>query len=120
MILMNDASVLERIQGHPNIVRLIRTIPQGKVLSPEGEPVEVDYAMVIETLKGGELSLNLQKYGAFNANMAHHYFKQIASAIGHMHARGVAHRDLKPWNVMLSDDLANAMVIDFSYATPLD
>ena len=56
---MNDAQVLERIQGHPNIVELIKTIPQGTVISPEGESLEVDYAMVIETLKGGELSYNL-------------------------------------------------------------
>lgn len=37
-----------------------------------------------------------------------------------MHARGVAHRDLKPWNVMLTEDLSDAKVIDFSYATPID
>jgi serine/threonine protein kinase len=36
-----------------------------------------------------------------------------------MHQRGFAHRDLKPWNVMLSDDLVDAKVIDFSYSTPL-
>ena len=120
MIFMNDASVLDRIQGHPNIVKLIATIPQGTVMSPEGEPLDVDYAMVIETLKGGELSYNLQKYGAFGADLAHHYFKQIVGAIGHMHTKGIAHRDLKPWNVMLSNDLADAKVIDFSYSTPLD
>lgn len=75
MIFMNDATVLERIQGHPNIVKLIKTIPQGTVTSPDGESLEVDYAMVIETLKGGELSYNLQKYGAFDADLAHHFFK---------------------------------------------
>ena len=37
-----------------------------------------------------------------------------------MHKAGVAHRDLKPWNVMLDDRLSSAKVIDFSYSTPLD
>jgi serine/threonine protein kinase len=37
-----------------------------------------------------------------------------------MHNHGFAHRDLKPWNVMLSDDLSAVKVIDFSYSTPLD
>ena len=37
-----------------------------------------------------------------------------------MHARGIAHRDLKPWNVMLTEDFSDAKVIDFSYATPID
>jgi serine/threonine protein kinase len=51
--------------------------------------------------------------------MAHYFFKQIISAIAHMHTKGYCHRDLKPWNVMLTEDLANAKVIDFSYSTPL-
>lgn len=36
-----------------------------------------------------------------------------------MHKKGYCHRDLKPWNIMLSNDLADAKVIDFSYSTPL-
>lgn len=36
-----------------------------------------------------------------------------------MHKCGFAHRDIKPWNVMLTDDLSAAKVIDFSYSTPL-
>mmetsp|Transcript_14645 Transcript_14645/g.24955 ORF Transcript_14645/g.24955 Transcript_14645/m.24955 type:complete len:205 (-) Transcript_14645:524-1138(-) len=36
-----------------------------------------------------------------------------------MHSRGFCHRDLKPWNIMLSNDLSSAKVIDFSYSTPL-
>ena len=36
-----------------------------------------------------------------------------------MHSKGICHRDLKPWNIMLSDDLLDAKVIDFSYSTPL-
>jgi serine/threonine protein kinase len=36
-----------------------------------------------------------------------------------MHEKGFAHRDLKPWNVMLVEDLSEAKVIDFSYSTPL-
>ena len=111
--------MLSRIQGHPNIVTLVENIPNCTVLSPEGELIEVDYAMVIEPLRGGELSYNLSKFGQLPASLAHYFFKQIASAISHMHQAGVAHRDLKPWNVMLCDDLASAKVIDFSYATPL-
>jgi len=37
-----------------------------------------------------------------------------------MHKVGYCHRDLKPWNIMLSNDLCSAKVIDFSYATPLN
>lgn len=76
--------------------------------------------MAIESIKGGELSFNLNKYGRFKPSVAHYFFKQIVDAVSHMHTRGFCHRDLKPWNVMLSDDLSSAIVIDFSYSTPLD
>ena len=42
------------------------------------------------------------------------------NGIAHMHTRGFCHRDMKPWNVMLSDDLSTAKVIDFSYSVSLD
>jgi serine/threonine protein kinase len=37
-----------------------------------------------------------------------------------MHKSGYCHRDLKPWNIMVSSDLQSLKIIDFGYATPLD
>ena len=37
-----------------------------------------------------------------------------------MHNSGYCHRDLKPWNIMMSSDLRSVKIIDFGYATPLD
>jgi serine/threonine-protein kinase len=42
-------------------------------------------------------------------------FGQVASALGHMHRRGVYHGDLKPGNIMLSKD-GVVKVIDFGTA----
>ena len=105
-------------------MKLIEVIPEGIVETAESssggsQKIHVDYAMAIECLKGGELYFNMQKFGRFEPQLAHYFFKQIVSAIAHMHSKGYCHRDLKPWNVMLTDDLANAKVIDFSYSTPL-
>jgi len=116
---MNDANVLQSIQGHPNIVRLVDVIPEGIVNTKNAKQLHVDYAMVLESLKGGELSYNLIKYGRFTPELTQYFFLQITSAIHHMHRRGFCHRDLKPWNVMLTEDLTTAKVIDFSYSTPL-
>jgi len=33
---------------------------------------------------------------------------------------GYIHRDLKPWNIILSDDHSQVKIIDFGLATPLD
>lgn len=116
---MNDAHVLKEIQGHPNIVELKEILPEGIVETADGQKLHVDYAMVIESLKGGELYYNLKKFGRFPPRMAHYFFCQVLDAIVHMNNRGFCHRDLKPWNIMLIEDLSSARVIDFSYSTPL-
>ena len=76
--------------------------------------------MVIECLRGGELYFNMAKVGKYPPFVAHYFFCQVVDAIAHMHSRGYCHRDLKPWNIMLMDDLQGVKVIDFSYSTPLN
>jgi serine/threonine protein kinase len=76
--------------------------------------------MAIECIKGGEMYYNMQKFGRYSPAVAHRFFVEVVGVIAHMHKRGFCHRDLKPWNIMLSDDLSSAKVIDFSYSTSLD
>lgn len=79
LIFMNDAKVLQNIQGHPNIVNLIEVIPQGIVETAESshggaQKLVVDYAMAIECLRGGELYFNMEKFGAYTPDVAHYFF----------------------------------------------
>lgn len=81
---------------------------------------KIECAMAIECCKGGELYFNMVKAGKYPGYVAHHFFSQAVDAIAHMHERGYCHRDLKPWNIMLSEGKDSIKVIDFSYATPLN
>lgn len=81
--------------------------------------LHVDYAMVIDCYEGGELYYNLKKFGRYPPDIARYFFVQVVDAIAHMHSRGFCHRDLKPWNIMLTKDLSTVKVIDFSYSTAL-
>jgi len=44
-------------------------------------------------------------------------FKQLLAALGHMHARGYVHRDVKPENVIV-DERGTARLIDFDLSGP--
>jgi protein-serine/threonine kinase len=47
------------------------------------------------------------------------YFRQLASAIGYLHERGITHNDIKPSNVLLSYTNIPVLV-DFGFATRWD
>jgi serine/threonine protein kinase len=88
--------------NHPNIVKIYDL------------GVADDHAHIaMEYLDGGDLrqkiSAGIQKEDAVD------YMRQIASALSAVHAQGVLHRDLKPGNIMLREDVSIAL-IDFGLA----
>jgi serine/threonine protein kinase len=85
----------------------------------ENREKQVFAIMVLETLTGGELYYHIKKCEKFSLATSRLFFTQLASAISHMHKSGYCHRDLKPWNIMVSSDLKSLKIIDFGYATPI-
>ena len=52
---------------------------------------------------------------------ARRWFTQVAAALEHAHGRSIVHRDVKPDNIIVSADDANALLVDFGIAmTPDD
>ena len=69
--------------------------------------------MVMEYLEGDTLAARL-KHGALPLDQALKFAVQIADALDRAHRAGVAHRDVKPANVMLTRD--GVKVLDFGLA----
>ncbi len=94
--------------SHPHICTLHDV---GHQASTEFE-LAVDY-LVLEFLDGETLAARLAN-GPLAVGAALRYAIQIASALDRAHRAGIAHRDLKPGNVMLTK--AGAKLLDFGLA----
>ena len=88
---------------HPNIV----------TLHDAGRCEQGPY-LVLELLRGETLEARLERERLAAAECVH-VAVEIARALAHAHAAGVAHRDLKPGNVFLCED-GRVKVLDFGMA----
>ncbi|KAI1289560.1 Testis-specific serine/threonine-protein kinase 1 [Halotydeus destructor] len=88
--LKNELFVLEMV-SHRNIVKLF-----------EHFIIDDKVYIFMEYCEGGDLSSFVRKKGPLSENRARRWFNQIARAVYHMHSLGIAHRDLKLQNVLLS------------------
>lgn len=75
--------------------------------------------MILELCEGGDLYRRLKAVGPLPERAAALYMGQLISAITYLHAHGVAHRDLKLSNLLLSLDGSRLKLADFGLATTL-
>lgn len=84
--ILKDLSTLH----HDNVVALLDCIDQ---------PLYV--YLVMEYCNGGDLAEYLQQRTTLREDTISLFFRQVASALCALHARGIVHRDLKPQNLLL-------------------
>ncbi len=72
--------------------------------------------IVMEYLSGGSLEDVLRKTGAAPPDRVLDWLAQAASALDHAHEHGLVHRDVKPANLLLTDD-DRVKVADFGVAS---
>jgi eukaryotic-like serine/threonine-protein kinase len=102
---VREARVLERL-SHPGIVRHV-----AHGVAANGEPF-----LAMEWLEGEDLA-GLLARGALPRQSAVALCRLVADALGHAHALGITHRDVKPSNLFLvGGDPRNVRVLDFGIA----
>lgn len=102
-MLLKEFNILMQL-NHPNVV-------QGIGMS-DVEPLGL--CIVMEWIEGHTLDwwLDLSP----SRNERRRALDQLLDGVAHIHSRGVAHRDLKPQNIMISDNGGWVKVIDFGLA----
>jgi serine/threonine protein kinase len=108
--LLEEASVLAAFERelrvhetlhHPNIVEIYQ-IAYGSCF----------IYMVMELCSGGDLLDYIQNHEFRSSTQTLSIFQQVLSAVAYLHARGIAHLDIKPDNILLGEN-DQAKLADF-------
>ena len=90
--------------SHPNIVTIHQICPYKDT-----------FYIVMELVEGGALHERLAQQRRFEPGEATRIIRSAAEGLGHAHRRGIIHRDVKPGNIMLTND-GQVKVSDFGLA----
>ena len=117
----SDSDQLERFRrearsvaqlSHPHVVTVIDA---GEEQSAEGESAPY---IVFEYVEGETLKEVIRREGRLEISQALAYALELARALGAAHERQIVHRDVKPQNVLISEE-GGAKITDFGIARTL-
>jgi serine/threonine protein kinase len=92
-----------------NIIKMEKYYEEGPIYQAQRENKIVNKGkavavFVLEYAKNGSLIDHLMQAGRMEAKLLRYYFKQLISGLHHLHSFGVSHRDIKPDNILLTED----------------
>ncbi|XP_061365596.1 CBL-interacting serine/threonine-protein kinase 7 [Gastrolobium bilobum] len=99
--IVREIDAMRRLHHHPNILKIHEVMA-----------TKTKIYLIVDYAGGGELFAKISRRGKLPESVARRYFQQLVSALCFCHKNGVAHRDLKPQNLLLDDD-GNLKVSDF-------
>ena len=111
---IREARILKSVE-HPNIVKVFE---YGRFKPPGDDQTLYYYVMELIGAGDNQPPLTLHRYAStrqLRMEEVVYIVSQILSGLRHVHARGVIHRDLKPWNDLI-DAAGNCKIVDFGLA----
>ena len=101
---LHEVAAMRMVDTHPNAPRLVEVFEDEKT-----------FHLIMDYYSGGELFEHIVKRqkGAFTEREAATIMKAIMDFLSHCHSIGLVHADLKPENIVFSDDDQEPKVLDF-------
>ncbi|XP_002162509.1 casein kinase II subunit alpha [Hydra vulgaris] len=99
-----EIKILENLRGVPNIITLLDVVK---------DPVSRTPALVFEYVNNIDFK---QLYQQFTSEDIKFYLYELLKALDHCHSMGIAHRDVKPHNVMIDHEQKKLRLIDWGLA----
>lgn len=111
--LSQDRNFRERFFKEGNILFSLRhdNIVQAYTILEENKNV----FLVMEYVDGGDMQTLIERQGAFSEAQALSIFKDVLRGLNYAHTRGIIHRDVKPSNILLTQN-GTAKIMDFGIA----
>ncbi|HET9768703.1 MAG TPA: serine/threonine-protein kinase, partial [Thermoanaerobaculia bacterium] len=97
--------------SHPSVITIYDVV--------ESSPDEDSFYIVMEYVEGQGLDARMRERGPMQLAEVAPLVTQIASALDHLHERGIVHRDVKPGNVLVAGD-GRIKITDFGIARSED
>ena len=105
---IKEAKIIARLD-HPNIVHIFDAFEEN----------DTAY-YVMEYIEGESLSSITKRLGALAEAEAVKYISQVADALRYIHEQGIMHLDVKPGNIMVRQQDARSILIDFGLSKHYD
>jgi serine/threonine protein kinase len=104
-----ELEIIKIIKQHPhdNIVKFYDIINNSN-----------NVCIIMELCTGGDMHSLMIK--PFNEKHCVHYYKQIIAGLIHLHTLNIVHRDIKPHNILLTEDYHNIKLCDFGFSRQLN
>jgi len=99
-----EVKAIAKLGAHPNVVSAMHASEhEGRLY------------LVMEHVPGGDLRRLVAADGPVDAARARRYLREAAAGLAHAHAAGLVHRDVKPSNLLVSED-DTVKVVDLGLA----
>jgi MAP kinase interacting serine/threonine kinase len=105
---LREIEILYLCRNNRNILQLIQPFEE-----------ENQFLLVFEKMHGGHLLAHIQSRERFVEREAAEVTREVATALAFLHENGVAHRDLKPQNVLCldKDQIIPVRICDFDLSS---